>query len=390
MLQGVLPGSLKVPDQAFAKLQTKRDQLLALYTQHFNRYLSNSVITNKLNSDRFFLEEVSQLGGGHIGSFAIAQTKYVRKRLKDFTDEAKRKGLISNIMGRGYSGITVLVTEGPHQMVVKLPTSPATDFARGGHGSLAKEFDHVQGVAEIDGIDHTLLSRPVDNLSIRGKLLAHGFIDGKTYLAKDSIHSKDLGVVKRFSEIKTYDPIRVAELIKALAEIYKKQSILSYGDPPNVMITEGGKALSLIDLCPIPCTEENDKREFSLQKKIFENHAIAAALYQMISYGSLSCLTEGSTATLTRDLIIEANVDKGKGFFGYREALLRDSLQVLLDQNHIQRDELIQNLESLRDVNTRLRSNDMEYIKFKAHGCLTQGGMDMCQRLINHFKGVSS
>jgi len=369
----------------------KRDAILRLYQDFFAKNLSTGVISHKFNTDANFTRELMTLSGGgpSVSSLVISQTTYFKNCLRDFVKEAKKNGLITKRLGSGAAGLTLLVQEGPESMVVKLPTVPQTDFTRGGHLTLQKEHDHVETVAGIDGINHTLVSQPIDGASIRGKLLAHAFIpDAKASLTKADISSGNLGAVKKLSNVRDIDPKGIADLIKILAETYSKQTILSYADPPNTLWLPKKKSFALIDLTPQPCTDEGEAKEFSLQKKLFANNKIAAALYLMVSYGAVSALTEGGVSQDLRTLISRAFPgDKGKAFFEYREKLIGESLQLLLDEAYISRDGLLENLASLRDLNSRIDKSDLKGLEFKLHGMLSKEAEDTFHRLYLRFSG---
>ena len=83
---------------------------------------------------------------------------------------------------------------------------------------------------------------------------------------------------------------------------------------------------------------------------------------------------------------ILSSPNQGQDFHDYRERLLKESLEILVEDEVIKKDELIHNLEALRDVNDRIDATDMEYLKFKDRGKLIGLGQDMLQRLIESFQ----
>ncbi len=271
------------------------------------------------------------------------------------------------------------------EVVIKLPVNPSTDFDKGGICSLENEYDHTQRISTISDIDHSLVSRPVDGLSIRGQILAFGKFGGQDLFHRHHFNSSNRVPFMGYSDRETFAPERIADLIKVYMEIYRANiPTLSYGSPHNTRLIEEGKALALFDLCSQPPLAEHDAKQLYLQQKLFGKNVLACALFQALGNGNINLLVQGQITSKFRTMMSQGN--SLARFDQYREKLLIESLQVLLDRGIIARDELLVNLELLRDVNDRMNSEILEYLKFKDHGEFMQLGQDLMQRLIEHFK----
>ena len=376
----------------FSKLEKRVQQLYDLYTKHFKRELSLTALRPKLE-DKKFRKQLNKLGGpGGETNFQhpkfVYNTDYAQNSIKKFIREAKRKGLIDDVIGQGALGLVVLLREGDEQVVIKLPVHSFTDFDGDGHISFELEHDHVQTVAEIEGIDHQRVSQPVDGLSIRGKMLAFGFIPGVTYLSnKESINESGKGF-QRILGLRELDPSKMAELIKVYAETHKQeQSIICYGATRNTMLSPERDAFTIYDLCPEPPTKQEEILKLKMEQRLFAGKHLAAAIYQVISNGNIGFYSNSYRKKYLELMLPKICGDEGKAFYEYRERLLIDSLQVLLDQGYIERDELLANIEHLRDLNPRILADDLRRLReLDYFGKLSDRAEALLERSVQHFR----
>lgn len=392
MIGGAYPGSIKAPDLATqSKLMSKRDRLFALYQNHFRQFLSLDAVLSRADTDQRLASEIYINHGGQlvVHSALIMNSSYFKKSLRNFIDKAKQANLITDVLGQGLNGLTVLMVENGSEVVIKLPVSPTTNFEKEGYIALANEYDHGQKVALLDNVDHRVHVQPVDGLSLRGKILAFGKFGGRDLLNSDDYTNSRSAAFDRFRDQRNLLPERIAELINFYMEAYKKGiPTLSYGSPHNTRLIEDGRALALFDLGSQPPTPQHDQAQIYLQKKLFGSKALACALFQVLMNGNVDFCTEGEIGDRFRRQI-DREPQAGRDYYSYREGLLRNALQVLLDRQRIARDELISNLEALRDVNKNMDDEALEYLQFKSQGKLTQKGQDLIQRIIDHFKAGS-
>lgn len=159
---------------------------------------------------------------------------------------------------------------------------------------------------------------------------------------------------------------------------------LSYGSPHNTRLIEDDRTIALFDLCSQPPLPYDDAMQLYLQRKLFGKHALACALFQVLGNSNINLLVHGRLTDKFRSMMSQGgSIER---FDQYREKLLRESLQLLLDRGIIARDELLVNLESLRDVNDRMDSDILKYLEFKDRGEFMQLGQDSMQRLIEYFR----
>lgn len=387
MIKGIYPGSLKAPDNIHSKLLRKRDALLALYTSHFNQRLSVEAVLDRATWDLNLAREIYVNHGGQwtVGTAKIITSNYFRNSIQDFVRDAKKKGLIVDAIGQGLHGLTLLMKEDGYEVVIKLPVNPTANLDGDGYCALQNEFDHTQRISQIPEIDYSLVSRPIDQMSIRGKVLAFAKLAGQDLFARDDFTDNRRAAFVEYSQREGFAPERIADLLQIYMQVYRADiPTLSYGSPHNTRLLEDGKALALFDLCSQPPLPEHDLGQIYLQKKLFADKALACALFQVLGNGNINFLVAGEVPERFRTNI-ESTSDRGKRFYEYRERLLRDTLQVLLDRNIVTKAELVTNLQSLRDVNDRMNADDVKYLQFKDHAQLIGAGQDSIQRLIEHF-----
>ena len=269
VIQGSLPGSLKSPLEVQSKLLRKRDKLLDLYKSHFNRKMKIDVILAKTQRDQAFAREVFDFSTGQpvLRTALIANSKYYKDAINEFIQEAKKKDLIKDVLGQGVHGLTVLVEEQGYQVVVKLPVNTQTDFEGEGINALQNEYDHAQKLATMSDVDHSVWARPVDQLSIRGKILAFGKLGGRDLFDRDDYNDNKTSAFHEYAALRGFEPRRIAELIKFYMSAYKDNiSTMSYGSPHNTRLVEEGSGIALFDLCSQPPLPEHDMQQFYLQK----------------------------------------------------------------------------------------------------------------------------
>ncbi len=392
MIQGVYPGSLAISPQYLSKIQDKVQKLYALYKKYFNAEISLPIIQQKLKTDRKFLGEIVKMSRHReqieASASNIMKTTHFKSTIDNFLQEARRLGLIDKELGRGKLGLVVLIKDGDEELVVKLPLSPFTDFAGSGHISFELEHDHSKAIAQIDGINHNLVSQPLDNLCQRGKLLVFGKMSGRPYFNENHILGKHRPAFREYMGLMDFNPRNIADLIKVYAEAFRSgQATLSYGAVRNTMLLDQGQGLALYDLCPEPPNRNDEAKQRRLQQKMFTQYHLANAIYQVLSNGNLLFYTDSHVAAVFNNEIVKISpVDQGREFYEMRENLLKTSLQLLIDEGYISRAALQETCEYLKGLNDRINDQDADTLFWAEQGRPNDRFNKLMNKLIEHFQ----
>ena len=387
MIRGLFPGSLMAPSADIqANLKTKQQRIFELYRKFFKDNLHSDAVLNRATLDRTLAAQIG-LYTGMVNTMSIMHSDYFKAKLDEFVQDVKAKGLAKDYLGRGNSGFLLLVEEQGNQIVVKLPINPATDFDSQGHYGFVNLYDHAQKLSRLEGVDHSLLARPVDEMCESGKVMTMGKLGGKDLCNVQRAQSEGAKVFQEMAQLRNFSPERIAELIKIYKVAYEKQiNILGYGQLRNTRVVEDGKAIALYDLGSEPMHPDTDEIQLRILNTLVGDDSLAAALYMVMTNGNLSLLANGESAKGFRDAILLGQPEGGKTFFEYRKNLLKETLIHMIKSGTISQDELIQSLQVLRDLNRNGKDVDLEYLNIFSMGLFINKGRFQISELLDYFR----